>query len=143
MKMKYWRNRPEPSGLFGTDKTLHSSITLADCGLDPECNFMQSPECECGCGGETDVLLEDMEDVINFCAGMVMENDCEYCAVFALNKENKLFGVIKYEDEIIPIASKEPFTDLSKIGEMFYEMELHCFGLIVWVDEEKYRIVEE
>lgn len=143
MKMKYWRNRPEPAGLFGTDKSLHSSITFADCGLDPKSNFLQSPKCECGCEGSTDILLDTVDDILDFCAVMVSENDCNYCVVFALDKENKLLGVVKYEDELIPIGSKKPIDDLKEIGRMFYEMELHCYGLIVWDGDGKYRIVEE
>ena len=43
--MKRWRNNNEINGLFGKDENIYSSITLKDCGLDPESNFMQAPEC--------------------------------------------------------------------------------------------------
>ena len=42
MKMKSWRNNNEINGLFGKDENIYSSITLKDCGLDPEWNFMQA-----------------------------------------------------------------------------------------------------
>lgn len=42
MKMKSWRNNNEINGLFGKNENIYSSITLKDCGLDPEWNFYAS-----------------------------------------------------------------------------------------------------
>lgn len=141
MKTKHWRNRPRIMGLFVSDFQRCSSISLRDCGLDPELNFLQSPEC--GCGGEVSVLLDNADDVINFCSDLVLENGCEYCAVFALDGNNKLLGVARCEDELIPIGLKKPLEHLQDIGRMFDAMELHCYGLIIWNGDGKYRIVEE
>lgn len=143
MKMKKWRNNSTPSGLFGTNTTLFSSITLEDCALDPELNILQSPECECGCGGKCSICLKDDDEVFNFCTTMVFEDDCEYCAVFAINEENKLLGVVKCADGINRFKSTNTIIDYTDIGKIFDEMELYCYGLIVWNGDGLYRIVEE
>ena len=144
MKMKSWRNNNEINGLFGKDESIYSSITLKDCGLDPESNFMQAPECECGCGEKCSICLKNDDETLSFCKTMVYENDeCNKCAVFAITKENMLLGAIKQEDDIYCFKSKDPIKYMSEIGEIFDGLELHCYGLIVWNGEGLYRIVEE
>jgi hypothetical protein len=142
--MKSWRNNNEINGLFGKDENIYSSITLKDCGLDPEWNFMQAPECECGCGEKCSICLKNDDEALSFCKTMVYENnECNKCTVFAITKENMLLGAIKQDDDIYCFKSKDPIKYMSDIGEIFDELELHCYGLIVWNGEGLYRIVEE
>lgn len=144
MKMKSWRNNNEINGLFGKNENIYSSITLKDCGLDPEWNFMQAPECECGCGEKCSICLKNDDETLSFCKTMVYENnECNKCAVFAITRENVLLGAIKQDDDIYCFASKDPIEYMSDIGEIFNELGLHCYGLIVWNSEGLYRIVEE
>lgn len=144
MKMKSWRNNNEINGLFGKNENIYSSITLKDCGLDPEWNFMQAPECECGCGEKCSICLENEDETLGFCKTMVHENnECNKCAVFAITKENMLLGAIKQDNDIYCFKSKDPIKYMNDIGEIFDELELHCYGLIVWNGEGLYRIVEE
>ena len=119
------------------------NLTLDDFGLDPELNMLSAPTCDCGCGGKMNICLEDRGDVLGFCCGMLNEMDCGWCAVFAIDQDNKMIGVIKDGDEFEFIGSKEPVDDYGMIGELFDGMELHMYGVIVNVGDGLYKIVEE
>lgn len=119
------------------------NLTLDDFGLDPELNMLSAPTCDCGCGEKMNIYLEDMDDVLDFCCGMLNGTDCGWCAVFAIDQGNKMIGVIKDGDEFEFIGSKEPVDDYGMIGELFYGMELHMYGVIVNVGDGLYKIVEE
>lgn len=119
------------------------NLTLDDFGLDPEFNMLSAPTCRCGCGEKACICLEDRDDVLGFCCGMLNEMDCGWCAVFAIDQDNKMIGVIKDGDEFEFIGSKEPVNDYGMIGELFDEMELHMYGVIVNVGDGLYKVVEE
>ena len=119
------------------------NITCDWCGLDPDFNFLEAPMCDCGCGGKGRLCLENDDDVKDFCCGMVSENDCDHCTVFAINEDNYLIAAIRDEDDIYVIQTKEPVDNYKMIGEMFDEMQLHCYGLIVYVGDGLYKIVEK
>lgn len=119
------------------------NLTLEDFGLWEEDNMLTAPPCPCGCGGKTRVLLDDEDDVIGFCYSMVEEADCGHCAVFAITNQNYMIAAIRNGEDINVIKSREPINDYSVIGEMFYELDLHIFGLIVNTGDGEYKIVEE
>lgn len=119
------------------------NLTLDDFGLDPEFNMLSAPTCDCGCGGKMNICLEDRDDVLGFCCGMLNEMECGWCAVFAIDQDNKMIGIIKDGDEFEFIGTKEPVDDYGMIGELFYGMELHMYGVIVNVGDGLYKIVEE
>lgn len=119
------------------------NLTLDDFGLDPEFNMLSAPMCRCGCGEKMGIFLEDRDDVLGFCCGMLNEMDCGWCAVFAIDQDNKMIGVIKNDDEFDCIGSKTPVDDYGVIGELFDDMKLHMYGLIVSVDDGLYKVVEE
>lgn len=52
-------------------------------------------------------------------------------------------NTLQSQIDIQPFKSKDPIKYMNDIGEIFYELELHCYGLIVWNGEGLYRIVEE
>lgn len=52
-------------------------------------------------------------------------------------------NTLQSQIDIQPFASKDPIEYMSDIGEIFNELGLHCYGLIVWNSEGLYRIVEE
>ena len=55
-----------------------------------------------------------------------------------------MIGVIKYGEEFESIGTKEPIDDdYDMIGDLFYGMELHMYGLIVSTGDGLYKIVEE
>lgn len=120
------------------------NLTLDDFGLDPELNMLSAPTCDCGCGEKAKVCLENREDILGFCCGMLSEMDCEWCAIFVIDQDNKMIGVIKYGEEFESIGTKEPIDDdYDMIGDLFYGMELHMYGLIVSTGDGLYKIVEE
>ena len=66
------------------------NLKLKDFGLDLEYNMLCAPVCERGCGKKMSILLEDDDDLFDFCYAMVDSQECNYCAVFALNEKNLL-----------------------------------------------------
>ena len=149
LNKKKWADKStnENKFLFGSEQNYvnkFSKLTFEDFGLYQEDNFLQSPECPCGCGETTTLLLQDEDEVIAFCRTMVMINDCDYCSVFAITRENKMITAIKYDGEVSLFKSKGTIQDYEEAGEIFFEFDLHCFGLIVPDgDGNGYRIVEE
>lgn len=119
------------------------NITLEKCGLDIEKNFIQAPVCKCGCGGKGSIVLNSQSEVSQFCGQMCAENDCNQCAVFAINKDNSLIGAIKLGDDIQIIGSTGSLDDYGILGDIAKEFELHCYGLICWIKDNLYDVVEK
>lgn len=119
------------------------NITFEKCGLDIKKNFMQAPVCECGCRGKASIILNSQRDVSQFCGQMCTENDCNQCAVFAINKDNSLIGAIKLGDDIRIIGSAGSLDDYRTLGEFADEFELHCYGLICWIKDNLYDAIEK
>lgn len=119
-------------------------ITFEKCGLDVEHNFLQTPTCECGCGGKANLVLNTDDDVLDFCGCMCADNECCQCAVFSITKENKLLGAVKCdEDHIQLIQSTTNTFDLKDIGFMAEQLGLHCYGLLNWKKNNLWEIVEK
>lgn len=116
------------------------NITFEKCGLDIEKNFIQAPIC--GGGGKASIVLNSQSDVSQFCVQMCAENDCNQCAVFAINKDNSLIGAIKLGDDIQIIGSTGSLDDYETLGEIANEFELHCYGLICWIKDNLYDVIE-
>ena len=68
---------------------------FAGYGLNKFKNFMQAPICECGCGGTCEILLNDNKELFGFMNEMLLDNDCDCCAVFAHSYDGKMFAAIK------------------------------------------------
>lgn len=142
LNKRKWDNT-DTNLLFGVEiEDKFGNLTLDDFGLYPEDSFLQSPSCPCGCGGTATLLLDTEQDVIDFCYDMVEANECDYCVMFALMRNDICIYAIKYDGEITLLKSKGKYGSYRTIGELFYKLELHCFGLIV-PDEDGYRIVED
>lgn len=119
------------------------NLKLKDFGLDPEYNMLCAPVCECGCGEKMNVLLENDDDIYDFCYELVDAQDCNYCVVFAINEKNEMLGAIKYDGEIHCIKLKNISEDYLQVGGMFNDLELHQYGIIVCVGDGEYKILEE
>lgn len=120
------------------------NLTLDDFGLDPELNMLSAHTCDCGYGEKAKICLKNREDILGFCCGMLSEIDCGLCAIFAIDQDSKMIGVIKDGEEFDFIKIKEPIDDdYDMIGDLFYGMELHMYGLIVSTGDGLYKIVEE
>lgn len=119
------------------------NLKLKDFGLDSEYNMLCAPVCECGCGKKMSILLEDDDDLFDFCYAMVDSQECNYCAVFALNEKNKMIAAVKYDGEIQCIESSDVVECYADICNMFGELGLHQYGIIVCVGDGEYKILEE
>lgn len=119
------------------------NLKLKDFGLDSEYNMLCAPVCECGCGKKMSILLEDDDDLFDFCYEMVDSQECNYCAVFALNEKNKMIAAVKYDGEIQCIELSDVVECYVDIGNMFGELGLHQYGIIVNVGDGEYKILEE
>lgn len=64
-------------------------------GLDKEKNFMKAPECECGCGEKALLLINNREDLFGVTTSILMENDCNHCAIFAYSYDDRMYAIIK------------------------------------------------
>lgn len=117
------------------------NFKLKDFGLDPEYNMLCAPACECGCGGKVNILLEDDDDLLDFCYTMVDIQECNYCVVFAINEKNKLIAAVKIDGEIECVGSDGTIEDYTDIGLMFDDLELHQYGIIVNVGDGEYKIL--
>lgn len=116
------------------------NITFEKCGLNIEKNFLQAPICECGCGGKTRIILETQYDIGQFCGQMCDENDCYQCAVFAITKENEMIVAVKIGEDIQILRC--PLCNYREIGKLANELELHCYGLICWYEDNLYDVIE-
>lgn len=119
------------------------NLKLKDFGLDPEYNMLCAPICDCGCGGKMNILLNDDDDLLDFCYNIVDIQECNYCVVFAINEKNKMIAAVKIDGEIECVGSDGVVEDYTDIGLMFNDLELHQYGIIVNVGDDKYKILEE
>lgn len=52
---------------YGISRPCPSCMAaIKDFGLDPEWNFMQAPECECGCGEKCSIYLKNDDETLSF-----------------------------------------------------------------------------
>ena len=120
-----------------------SKINFKICGLDPDMNMLCAPVCDCGCGEKCEIVLESQDEIKDFCGSTVYEVGIDRCAVFVITNTDELFIAIK-EGETITIAKAEDISDdYGYIGEIVENLELDAFGLLVQVEDELFKIVEE
>lgn len=121
------------------------NITFHMCGLDKKKNFLESPKCECGCGGKTYIILNSKEEITNLAWQLVSDNDCNCCAVFVILKDNSMVFAYRHGEDIgdISVYETNKIDDYSDIGLMADELGLHCYGLICHVKENQYSIIEK
>ena len=67
-------------------------------GLDKDKNFLCAPVCECGCG-EKAVLLLDNQNLFSFMFNVLMENECNHCAIFAHAFDGNMYAALKVENK--------------------------------------------
>ena len=114
-------------------------------GLDKDKNFLQAPLCECGCGEKMSLVLEDIKDLFQFMSMMLMENDCNYCGIFAYAFDGSMYTALKIENEtddpVLFFQIKE--SDLGFFREWDDELGLHCYGLIIETQRGLWKIIED
>lgn len=114
-------------------------------GLDKEKNFLQAPECECGCGGKASLVLKDRKELFQFMNSMLLENDCDHCAIFAHAFDGSMYVAMKVENEtddpVLFFAIEE--TDLGFFREWDDEVQFHCYGLLIETKKGLWKIIED
>lgn len=126
-------------------------------GLNKFKNFLQAPECDCGCDGKGVLLLNGKKDLFGFMNAMLLDNKCGCCAIFAHSYDNKMYAGIKcveYDEdgEIINDSSEDGtpvkfFTVDDDYYEFFQELDanigLYCYGLIIETNKGQWKIIED
>lgn len=119
-------------------------------GLNKFRNFLSAPECECGCGEKASVILKTKENLFGFLGGMLSENDCDQCAIFAYGFNGQLYAGLKYvtwdeENDTEKVEMTVLSTDEENL-EFFQEVDaefgLHCYGLIIETKSGQWKIIE-
>ena len=121
---------------------MKTTITFHSCGLDPECNFLQAPICECGCGEYANLVLENEQEVVDFIGSMLYEHDCEHCAIFAIKLNGDMLFGQKTDEDILCYKLKDANAK-NVIADMYKTFEFHCYGLLQQVDDDLYAIIME
>ena len=113
-------------------------------GLDKEKNFLQAPTCECGCGGKAVLLLKDEKELFGFMYNVLMENECNHCAIFAHSFDDTMFAALKVDNETDdPILFFSQEENMTFFKEWDDELELHFYGLMVESQLCEWKIIED
>lgn len=127
-------------------KFVVRKLSFEDCGLDIDCNFLDAPLCTCGCGNYMNLVLEDKQEVADFMYSMLNECDCNYCAIFALMRDNTLILGSKFDDgtKVVHIQDENKGLNIDLVRELQDEFGFHCYGLIEQLEDgTSFRIVME
>ena len=126
-------------------KFIKRRVKFSDCGLDIDYNILNAVKCECGCGNYMNIVLEGNQEVADFIYTMLSDQECEYCALFALMQDNSLIFGSRCGDrmEVMKISRKDDGLNIDVVNDIQKDFKFHCYGLIEQVDETSYRIVME
>ncbi len=124
------------------EKINYETPTFAEFDLEEEYNFIEAPKC--GCGHEEVgalALLDTDEQLASFMGGLVYDNECERCAIFAKKLDGRMHVAVKCDGNIQFLSSKKNNKeDFKRMAEMLH---LHQYGLIVEVLAGHWHIVEK
>ena len=122
-------------------KNRFENITFAELGLDEDFNFLEAPCCECG-----NKMTLETDDIQQFCGDMLFEDECDWCGLFVIRLNGTALVTLKTgctEEDIHFAELKVPHGNYKNIGDIFDEMELHKYDLLVEVRKGEYKIIEE
>ena len=113
-------------------------------GLDKEKNFLQAPICECGCGEKAVLLLKDKKELFAFMFNMLMENDCNHCAIFTYAFDGTMYAALKVENESDdPVLFFGQKNNMDFFKEWDDELDFHCYGLMIETKRGEWKIIED
>lgn len=124
-------------------KNRFENITFAELGLEEEFNFLEAPYCDCGCGKKMQLVIDDIQQ---FCGDMLFEDECDWCGLFVIRLNGTILVTLKTgcTEEDIHFAELEvPHGNYENIGDIFDELELDGYGVLVEVKKGEYKIIEE
>lgn len=123
--------------------------SFAGYGLNKFKNFMSAPECDCGCGGKGKLLLGDTKELFGLMNAVLMDNECDCCAIFAHAYDENMYVAIKYicGDEELDDETPVKFFSIKNDMDFFQEMDaqigLHCYGLMIEAKQGEWKIIED
>lgn len=125
-------------------------------GLNSYRNFLSAPDCECGCGGKMQPVIDNEDELFQFMYMMLADNDCTNCAIFAHGYNDTMYATIKtgdikaFDNEEEPNQKDDPVdfygieeTDMNFFKEFDAEFCLHCYGLLIQGADGAWTIVED
>lgn len=133
--------------LFGSECILCKSlshITLHDCGLDQNDNLLTVRTCKSKYLQGNRLVLKTDSDIASFIDETLLgPNIGEECACVIVVKKDMsiIFGYIWYEE--FEIVYDAQVTDWMGISELVDVLDSNGYVLVIWNEDNKYRIVEE
>ena len=124
--------------------------SFAGYGLNKFKNFLQAPVCECGCGGKGSILLKNREDLFGLMHTLLMDNECDCCAIFAHAFDGNMYTAIKCKsNETIDIdetpinffGAKDDYLEFFQ--EWDGEVGFHCYGLLIESKKVEWKVIED
>lgn len=113
-------------------------------GLDKKKNFLQAPICECGCGNKMQILLDNSNDLFGFMFTVLMEKECNHCAIFAHAFDGNMYAALKVENETDdPVLFFGQKDNIEFFKEWDNEVNLHCYGLMIETRKGEWEIIED
>ena len=123
--------------------------SFAGYGLNKFKNFMSTPECDCGCGSKGKLLIKENEELFGFMNAILMDNECDCCAIFAHAYDENMYVAIKciYDDEELdedetPVKFFGVKNDMDFFQEMDAQIGLHCYSLMIETKQGEWKIIE-
>lgn len=114
-------------------------------GLNKYKNFLQSPKCDCGCNSAVQLLINDKKQLFALMNDLLLDNECNYCAIFAHLYNEEMIAAVKYfteeDNEEVKIFSTKDNIDFFQ--EFDGEINFHCYGLLIEVAKGKFEIIED
>ena len=134
-------------------KYKYRNKSFAGYGLNKFRNFLQSPNCECGCGEKANVILKDKKELFGFMNGLLLDNNCDCCAIFAHSYDGNLYTAIKCVVEEENTDENDDDSSVKFFGvkddcltffqELDAEIGLHCYGLMIETKRGEWEIIED
>ena len=117
-------------------------------GLNKYRNILKAPTCDC-CNEPAMLCLKTDEDIVDFCATVLLENGCSRSAIFLyyLNGKQRVILTVpgwddKEECEYIENIGSAYVEGNDGFAEFDAEIGLHCYGLIIQKNKEEWMIQE-
>lgn len=107
-------------------------------GLNKHRAFLAPPTCE-DCGHDGDLVFEDSDDLKEFCGFVLMDHDCENCAIFVVHRDGIYEAFMKMDEDegAIGIIRSD---DMHMFAELDGELRFCCYSLLMETDEGIYEI---
>lgn len=115
-------------------------------GLNRRRKFLKSPVCE-DCGGKGTIVLRDDGALEDFCCGVMLEHDCDNCAVFIVHVDESYSVYFKMEtgwseeeDEPLYSIGRVDGDDRKLFSMVDGEFRFCCYSLLIEKEEGLYEI---